>query len=262
MTICFSKTSLLYAGLLAITTLGSHAADHAAKAIDQHNAHGAKHWSYSGEGAPAQWGYLEPGFSLCRLGKQQSPVDIRVQGSGKPAPIDFAYTASSAEVVNNGHTVQINLPDAGGFKLDGTEFKLAQFHFHTPSEEKIRGVAYPMVAHLVHKSAAGNLAVVAVLFELGDENQALKEMFAKLPANGQTAHLSKAFNVSDLLPAYKGYYKFMGSLTTPPCTENVQWQILKQRVEISKAQWEAFRKLYKMNARPVQPLNQRQVEES
>ena len=248
--------------MLAITALGSHAEGHAAKGAEKHGAHDAAHWSYSGEGAPAKWAQLNPDFSLCRLGKQQSPVDIQAETSGKPSPIDFGYTASDAEVVNNGHTVQINLQNAGGFKLDGTEFKLVQFHFHTPSEEKIRGVAYPMVAHLVHKSAAGNLAVVAVLFEVGDENQALKEVFASLPANGQTTHLDKAFNISAVLPAYKDYFKFMGSLTTPPCTENVQWQILKQRVEISKEQLDAFQKLYKMNARPTQPLNARKVEES
>lgn len=270
MTIRLPQLSLMCASLLAGVVLNAHAADHAAPATEKaathaapHGAvHSAPHWSYSGEGAPAKWGNLEPGFSLCKLGKQQSPVDIQIDGTGKPAPIEFSYAPSDAEVVNNGHTVQINLKNAGGFKLDGTEFKLAQFHFHTPSEEKIRGVAYPMVAHLVHKSATGNLAVVAVLFEVGEENQALKEMFAKLPADGHSTHLANAFNASAILPAYKGYYKFMGSLTTPPCSENVQWQILKQRVEISQTQLNAFKKLYKMNARPVQPLNGRKVEES
>jgi len=126
----------------------------------------------------------------------------------------------NAEVINNGHTVQVNLAAGGSIQLDGVDYALLQFHFHTPSEEKIRGQAYPLVAHLVHlvhKSAAGQLAVVAVLFEEGAENQALKAVFSNLPAKaGDTVKLADGFNTSDLLPAYKGYYQFTGSLTTPP----------------------------------------------
>ena len=102
--------------------------------------------------------------------------------------------------------------------------------------------------------------MLAVLFEIGDENQALKQTFAQLPATGKTEPLTGGLNVTNLLPAYKRYFKFMGSLTPPPCSGNLQWQVLKQRVEISKAHRDAFRALYKMNTRPVQPQNKRKVE--
>ena len=249
----------LSAKLLATTLLAALVISGQANAHDAH----AAHWGYDGMQGPQHWGAMEPGFSLCKSGKEQSPIDINMDGAGKPAPIDFGYAPGAAEVINNGHTIQVNLARGGSIKLDGVDYTLLQFHFHTPSEEKIRGQAYPMVAHLVHKSAAGQLAVVAVLFEEGDENRALKAVFSGLPAKeGDTVKLANGFNAGDILPAYKGYYKFTGSLTTPPCSEGVKWQVLKQRVELSKGQLAAFRKLYKMNARPVQPLHGRKVNES
>jgi len=218
------------------------------------------HWNYQGA---KKWGALEPGYAMCGIGKEQSPIDIRGAKKAELKPIDFAYTQSTADIVNNGHTIQINLADAGAVKLDGVEYKLLQFHFHTPSEEKVKGRNYSMVAHLVHKNAEGKLAVVAVLFKQGKENAALKAVFDGMPAKeGETKALASGINLSDLLPADRGYYKFVGSLTTPPCSEGVRWQVLKQPVELSKGQLAAFRGLYKMNARPVQPLNGRAIEES
>ena len=179
------------------------------------------------------------------------------------APLDFKYAKSGAEVVNNGHTIQVNLADAGTLNLDGSAYKLLQFHFHTPSEEKINGRAYPMVAHLVHKNDDGKLAVVAVLLTQGKANAALNPVFANLPkTEGAKKALDSGLDVAELLPAERGYYKFVGSLTTPPCSEGVRWQVLKTPVQVSAAQIASFRKLYKMNARPVQPLNDRKVEES
>jgi carbonic anhydrase len=231
----------------------------AASAQAAHTAH----WSYSGATDAAHWAALDEGFKTCKLGHQQSPIDIVTRAAEKPAeakPIAFAYAAGAAEVVNNGHTVQVNLPEGGSVSIGGTEYKLLQFHFHTPSEEKIDGRNYPLVAHLVHRDAEGHLAVVAVLFKLGHENAALKPVFTHLPPKeGQTAKLEGAFDAAQLLPPARGYYAFAGSLTTPPCSEEVRWQVLKTPVELSKAQLAAFRKLYTMNARPVQPLNGRQV---
>jgi len=226
-------------------------------------AEGKPHWSYQGHGDAAHWAELDPGFTTCKLGKNQSPIDLHTKDIAKSAdakPIAFAYAAGPGEVVNNGHTIQINLPAAGAVTLDGTEYKLLQFHFHTPSEEMVDGKPYPLVAHLVHKSAQGQLAVVAVLFKTGQENAALKPVFAKLPAKeGETSKLDAPINLADLLPAGRAYYAFMGSLTTPPCSEEVRWQVLKTPVEISTAQLASFKKLYAMNARPVQPLNGRKV---
>lgn len=230
---------------------GAQAADH------------APHWSYQGKGGSQHWGDMEPGFAECKLGKIQTPIDIRSAKKATLAPIGFGYTQSDAEVINNGHTIQVNLPAGGKVTLDGEEYQLLQFHFHTPSEEKVNGKSYSMVAHLVHKSAAGKLAVVAVLFKQGKENQALKAVFDNLPAKeGEKNPLKSGLNAADLLPADQGYYKFEGSLTTPPCSEGVKWQVIKQPVEMSNKQIKAFRTLYKMNARPIQPLNGRTVEQS
>jgi len=220
----------------------------------------APHWSYTGKTGASHWGELEHDFTSCKLGKEQSPIDIRGAKSGQLAPIGFGYTPGAAEIVNNGHTVQVNLAAGGSIKLATGDYKLLQFHFHTPSEEKVNGKRYPLVAHLVHKNDAGELAVVAVLFKQGKENAALKQVFAELPAHAGEKHaLEGGFNVDAVLPAQRGYYAFLGSLTTPPCSEGVRWQVLKTESEISKGQLAAFRKLYAMNARPVQPLNGRAI---
>lgn len=228
-------------------------------ALAEHHAH----WGYQGHAGAAHWASLDESFQTCKLGKNQSPINIETKKVEKAdlKPIEFGYVAGAAEVINNGHTIQVNLPAAGAATIAGGEYKLLQFHFHTPSEEKINGKAYPMVAHLVHKSAEGKLAVVAVLFKRGKENAALKAVFADLPGKeGETKALEGGLNPADLLPADRAYYAFMGSLTTPPCSEEVRWQVLKTPVEVSAAQLKAFAKLYKMNARPVQPLNGRTVQ--
>lgn len=220
----------------------------------------APHWEYTGKAGSAHWSELDQGFSACKLGKEQSPIDIRGAKPETLEPIGFAYTGSPAQVVNNGHTVQVNLGNGGAIQLASGQYKLVQFHFHTPSEEKINGKRYPLVAHLVHKNDAGALAVVAVLFKQGHENSALKPVFAALPAKAGEQHvLDGDFNPEAMLPAQRGYYAYMGSLTTPPCSEGVHWQVLKTEAEISKGQLAAFRKLYAMNARPVQPLNGRAI---
>lgn len=227
-------------------------------------AEGHAHWGYQGHTSPEHWSEMDSAFETCKLGKHQSPIDIPSKKATKAAlaPLGFAYTAGAAEMVNNGHTVQVNLPTGGSATIAGSEYKLLQFHFHTPSEEKIDGKAFPLVAHFVHKNADGKLAVVAVLFKLGKENAALKNVFAQLPAKEGETQALEALNPADVLPAEQSYYAFMGSLTTPPCSEEVRWQVLKTPVELSKAQLTAFKKLYKMNARPVQPLNDRSVEVS
>jgi len=243
------KTLLMLAAALA--AIGSvHAADK-----------GAAHWDYKGKAGTAHWGELAQDFSACKLGKAQSPIDIRHEKAGAPAPIGFGYTASTGDIVNTGHTVQVNLAQGGAAHLASGDYKLVQVHFHTPSEEKIHGKRYPLVAHLVHRNDAGELAVVAVLFRQGKENATLKPVFTGLPAHAGDQHpVDGTFDAGALLPTQHAYYAYMGSLTTPPCSEGVHWQVMTQPVEISKAQLSAFRKLYPMNARPVQPLNGRVVE--
>lgn len=226
--------------------------------------HEAPHWAYEGHGGAEHWADLDKGFAECKLGKEQSPIDISTKGVEKAnlAPIKPAYKASAGELVNNGHTIQVNLADAGSIIVPTGEYKVLQFHFHTPSEEKIDGKNFPLVAHLVHKNAAGQLAVVAVLFKEGKENAALKDIFNALPAHEGKEALKANFDVSKVLPATLGYYTFKGSLTTPPCSEGVAWHVLKTPVEMSAAQINAFKKVFKMNARPVQPLNGRKIQEA
>jgi carbonic anhydrase len=222
------------------------------------------HWGYAGNSGASHWADMDANFQTCKLGKLQSPINIETKTVEKAAlkPIDFAYSAGAAEVVNNGHTIQVTPAAGGSAAFDGVDYKLLQFHFHTPSEEKINGKAYPMVAHLVHQNADGKLAVVAVLFKVGKRNAALAPIFDKLPAKEGDKRSLEGVNAADLLPADKAYYAFMGSLTTPPCSEEVRWQVMKTPVTISAGQLEAFKKRFKMNARPVQPLNGRVVQES
>ena len=220
------------------------------------------HWEYDGEHGPAHWGGMDPGFKACGIGKRQSPINIETRDAEKGGikPILFSYLPGPAEIVNNGHTIQVNLPASGTARFDGMEYKLVQFHFHTPSEEKIDSMASHMVAHMVHKVGDNKLAVVGVLFKLGKENAALKPVFDNLPQlEGQTRPLN-VFNPADILPVSPTYFGFTGSLTTPPCSEEVKWHVMKEQIEISYAQLAAFKKLYKMNARPVQPLNGRRVQ--
>ena len=223
----------------------------------------AHHWTYGGQTGPSHWGDLDKENAPCKLGKEQSPIDIKGAQKADLEPIVFAYAPSTAEVVNNGHTIQVNVANGGAIRIGAAEYKLVQFHFHAPSEELIDGKAHAMVAHLVHKNADGKLAVVAVEINSGKENPALKPIFEAMPAKvGQTKPLSEGFNVASILPAGHGYYTFMGSLTTPPCSEGVRWYVLKDGVEISDGQLAAFKKLYPVNARPVQPLNGRSLQET
>ena len=229
----------------------------------KHEAGHSPHWSYSGPTGTAKWGDMEEEFASCKLGKKQSPIDIKGAKKSDLPAIEFNYNQTPAEVVNNGHTIQVNLTQGGEVKVASGGYKLLQFHFHSPSEEKVNGRPYPLVAHLVHKSDAGKLAVIAVLFKKGKKNPSLEKVFAAMPgkADGK-AELAGGVNATDLLPAKRAYWAFEGSLTTPPCSEDVQWQVLKDPVELSKDQLAAFKKLYPMNARPVQPLNGRSLLES
>jgi carbonic anhydrase len=224
----------------------------------------APHWSYGKDhGGPAHWSHLNPEYATCGVGKHQSPIDIRGAKKADLPAIQFAYAPFSPTVVNNGHTIQVNVPAGSAITVGDHRYELLQFHFHTPSEEAVNGKHAPLVAHFVHKDAEGKLAVVAVLFEVGGESAALAPVFAKLPAKaGTDAALEGALDPATILPAKQGYYEFEGSLTTPPCTEGVRWLVLEARATVSKAQLDAFRKLYPHNARPVQPLNGRTIQVS
>ncbi len=260
-----SVPALLIAVALAAPALANDpAAASAPRPASPGATHHPKHvfWDYEGEAGPLKWSEVDPKFRACNLGKRQSPIDIATQSAEKGGlkPIQFRYETGPAEILNNGHTVQVNLSRSGSARFEGLEYKLAQFHFHTPSEEKLDGMAQPMVMHLVHRAGDTRIAVVAVFIKMGKENKALKAVFDQLPkVVGVTAKLD-SFNAADILPFDPTYYGYVGSLTTPPCTEEVKWHVMKQPIEISYKQLAAFKSLYKMNARPTQPLNGRRVQ--
>lgn len=222
------------------------------------------HWSYDGASGPQHWSSLEQDFATCKLGHNQSPIDIRKTSKAKLPPLEFAYQPSPLKILDNGHTIQLNYAAGSSVTIDGKRYDLLQFHFHKPSEEKINGRSYPMVAHLVHKNEEGKLAVVAVLFRKGAENPLVQTLWDALPQEkGQAQDVAGAsIDIGKLLPASHGYYNFAGSLTTPPCSEEVNWFVLKTPVEMSDAQLKRFAQVYKHNARPTQPLNGRTVQES
>jgi carbonic anhydrase len=223
----------------------------------------APHWTYVGEDGPKHWAELDHGFEACAKGTRQSPIDISKTVKVDLPKLDFQYTETTASLVNNGHTIQVNLPPGQKLTVGDKTFELLQFHFHTPSEETINGKHAAMVAHFVHKSASGELGVVAALIQPGKFNAAFAPVFAHLPRTGETVTVEGlALDLLSILPADKGYYAFDGSLTTPPCTEGVNWMVLKKPIVLGKAQIDAFRKMYRIDARPTQPLNGREIKES
>jgi carbonic anhydrase len=236
-----------------------------AKAAPHHGSEQQVHWTYSGPTGPEHWGKLKPEFAACASGKRQSPIDIRDGAKLELEPIKFDYKPAPLRVVDNGHTVQVNYAEGSSIQVAGERYELKQFHFHKPSEERINGRLYDMVAHLVHQSMDGRLAVVAVLFEAGPfHNVFVKGLWPHLPleAGREIAPLDATVDVNELLPVERTYYTFIGSLTTPPCSEGVLWLVLKNPVPITAEQVAVFGKLYALNARPVQPPHGRLIKES
>ena len=220
------------------------------------------HWGYTGHEGPEHWGNLSPEFTTCKSGKNQSPVDIDTAVKAQLTPLHFAYTAAPTEILNNGHTIQVNIDSGSFIEVDGKRFALKQFHFHTPSENTVNGQFYAMEGHFVHADEAGNLAVIGVMFKEGAENASLARFWPQIPqTSGQQVSLQNtAQDYVELLPASKEYYQFSGSLTTPPCSEGVRWYVLKQPLSVSKAQVQTFLDvLHHPNNRPVQALNARTV---
>jgi carbonic anhydrase len=218
-------------------------------------------WSYEGGHGPEHWGAINGEYSTCATGKEQSPIDIRGATPADLPPITFDYHSAPLAIVDNGHTIQVNVPAGGTITVGGRRYDLVQLHFHRPSEERIDGKGFAMVAHLVHKDAEGKLAVVAVLLREGTANQLVETLWNHLPMVKEQVRTDEGVRVSAerLLPADRGYYTFRGSLTTPPCTEGVTWLVLKTPVEVSSAQIATFAHLYSHNARPVQPRNGRVI---
>ncbi|PQP01013.1 carbonate dehydratase [Massilia phosphatilytica] len=234
----------------------------AAAAIAAAPKHGTV-WSYEGESGPANWSKINADWAKCGTGNRQSPIDLRDGIKVNLEQISFDYHPSSFSEVNNGHTIQVTVGGGNFITVGNTVYELQEFHFHRPSEEKINGKGTEMVIHLVHKSAEGKIAIVAVLLERGQPHRLMQTIWDNLPLEKfDTVAPSIVLDPTDALPERRDYFTYMGSLTEPPCTEGVLWMVFKQPMQASPAQMALFSRLYPLNARPVQPTAGRMVKES
>ncbi|HMK21284.1 MAG TPA: carbonic anhydrase family protein, partial [Terriglobales bacterium] len=221
-------------------------------------------WGYGDAHGPSRWGDLTPEFATCKNGHHQSPIDIRNPKKAALTPIHFEYKPSPLHIVDNGHTIMVNYSAGSFISVGDKKYALKQFHFHRPSEEKINGKSFDMTVHLVHSDDEGNLAAVAVLLQKGEDSAVVHELWNALPKEKDKEEVLEnvQINPSQILPADRGYYTFSGSLTTPPCSENVTWYVLKHPATVSAEEIERLSQLYRDDARPTQPLYDRIVLES
>jgi len=216
-------------------------------------------WGYAEDNGPAKWGDLAPQNVLCKTGKKQSPIDIPSTANLNPDDLVFDYVPSALQIVNTGNSIQVNYDAGSALVVDGQRYPLIQFHFHNPSENTVDGLATPMEMHLVHVTQRAEIAVVGVFLVEGNEHAAYAPVFDNMPpvAGDLVTEAGLSVDGLALLPKERNYWRWDGSLTTPPCSEGVKWFMLKSPVELSASQIESFRALYTGNARPVQPMNDR-----
>jgi carbonic anhydrase len=220
-------------------------------------------WSYEGETGPANWSKINVDWAKCGMGNRQSPIDLRDGIKVNLEQIGFDYHPSSFNEVNNGHTIQVTVGSGNFITVGNQTYELQQFHFHRPSEEKINGKGTEMVMHLVHKSAEGKFAIIAVLLERGQPHGLMQTIWDNLPLEkNEVVAPSIVIDPKDALPEKREYFTYMGSLTEPPCTEGVLWLVFKQPRQASPAQMALFSRLYPLNARPVQSTSGRMIKES
>jgi carbonic anhydrase len=231
-------------------------------------AQSGTNWSYQGKTGPLEWGKLDPAWEACGKGHEQSPVDIRNAHLNKALqPIQFHYIAAAMTVENDGRTIVVH-PDPGSYIMAaGVRYNLERIEFRRPSEHTVKGKFSDLEVQLIHRSSDGKYAIVAVRLNemrgIGDANATIAALWEHLPAKaGATEKITDMVNPGGLLPADRGYWTYTGSLTTPPCTEGVQWFVFEQELSISRTQLRAFTALFRMNTRPVQDLHGRKIEAS
>lgn len=232
---------------------------------EETKSHEAPHWTYDGEGGPAHWGEITKEYSACVVGKSQSPIDLKPASAAHLDHKDFTlgYKKTDVTIVNNGHTIQATPAKDSGNTLTfkGVTYTLAQFHFHAPSEHTITGASFPMEMHLVNIDEKNNISVVGIFIKEGSENKSLAGIFSNLPTDAKAEPVKAQVDLSSILPQDQKAIVYSGSLTTPPCSEQVNWIVMEHPIEMSKAQISAFQKLFPHNNRPVQNLNDRKVTE-
>ena len=221
-------------------------------------------WSYLGKNGPLNWGKLDPAYRACSQGHEQAPIDIRGAHLDKNmAPLEFHYLSGPVTVENTGNQVVVHVNPGGSMTADGVKYELQEFTFHRPSETAVKGKLTDLDVELLHKSADGKVAIVEVRFrmELGDPNAVLAALWPHLPAvAGATEKVAEPINAGGFLPRDPGYWTFMGSLTTPPCTEGVRWFVMEQELSLSREQVRQFSGMFRMSSRPLQEPHGRKIE--
>lgn len=219
-------------------------------------------WQYDGDQGPSHWGEIAPTTASCEKGTHQSPINIRTapHHQGHDGLL-VHYTAAPGHVVTSHHTIEVDFQSGESLEVLGRTYTLKEFHFHEPSEHQLNGRTYPMEAHLVHRDETGHLVVLAVLMDLGNESASLSAVWDRIPSEKQDVVRDLLIDPQDLLPKDLHHYAYDGSLTTPPCTEGVHWIVLKEPISITSAHIERFVSLIGHNARPVQSLNEREIDE-
>lgn len=243
---------LLYAPLLALCLNDTALAQ---------TEHAAPHWTYDGRSGPRYWGDLDHAFEECLAGRSQSPIDISSATDAALEKLDFSYAPTPLNIVNNGHTIQVNYAQGSYVTIGRKTYDLLQFHFHSPSEHTVDGAPYDMVAHLVHSSRDGELAVVGILMKTGRKSTVIGDIWSHMPKKEGAAQSIRGVTIdaSDLLPHLSGYYAYSGSLTTPPCSEGVRWFVMLAPHSVSSRQVRQFVNIFPRSTRPIQPLNGRNI---
>ncbi len=219
-------------------------------------------WSYEGSDGPSKWGELSPKYSLCSAGKEQSPINL-TEGIKSDAAVSVAYQTANTILENNGHTIQAAGSPKSTITVGDTKYKLLQFHFHSPSEHTLNGKHLPFELHVVNEGPAGKTAVLGVLGKVGKANPAFDQLWKNIPKQEGDSSPVKAFDADELLPTGSGseaIYRYNGSLTTPPCSEGLVWSVYKKPITLSQKQIDQFQAIFHENARPVQPLNGREIQ--
>lgn len=219
-------------------------------------AEGAR-WSYEGDAGPAHWGDLDQENAVCSAGSQQSPLDIVGAIKSDLPAIVIDWKQGDSEIVNNGHTIQVNPPAGSKLNRGDKIYELLQFHFHAPSEHLVDGKAFPMEVHFVHKAESGALGVLGVFLNPGATNAGFARLAAAFPAKEGEIAAANDVDPRGLLPKTLQYWTYEGSLTTPPCSEIVDWMVAMEPIEVAAADIEKFTELYPMNARPALAANRR-----